>query len=152
MEAEFSKVPTAAVSVQPEKPKALKLTFKEKIALENVLVVVDDLAMDVDQVVRGDDLLSSSPRQAWLAAQLGGSAPMYAHVPLAVNAEGRRLAKRDGAVTLADHAASGVSPDQVLTRIAGSLGLAEPDEPVSLPKLLARFDPSALPRTPWVVA
>lgn len=118
----------------------------------NLAVVVDDLAMDVDQVVRGDDLLSSSPRQAWLAAQLGGSAPMYAHVPLAVNAEGRRLAKRDGAVTLADHAASGVSPDQVLTRIAGSLGLAEPDEPVSLPKLLARFDPSALPRTPWVVA
>ncbi len=118
----------------------------------NLAVVVDDLAMDIDQVVRGDDLLSSSPRQAWLARQLGGSAPDYAHVPLAVNADGRRLAKRDGAVTLADLAAVGVSPAEVLSRIAASLALAEPGEPVSLPQLLDRFDPSALPRTPWVVA
>lgn len=118
----------------------------------NLAVVVDDLAMAVDQVVRGDDLLSSSPRQAWLATRLGGSAPDYAHVPLAVNAEGRRLAKRDGAVTLADLAATGVTPAQALSRIAASLELAEPDEPVSLPKLLVRFDPSVLPRTPWVVA
>lgn len=118
----------------------------------NLAVVVDDLAMDIDQVVRGDDLLSSSPRQAWLARQLGGSAPDYAHVPLAVNADGRRLAKRDGAVTLADLAAVGVSPAEVLNRIAASLALAEPGEPVSLPQLLDRFDPSALPRTPWVVA
>lgn len=117
----------------------------------NLAVVVDDLAMAIDQVVRGDDLLSSSPRQAWLAERLGGSAPDYAHVPLAVNAEGRRLAKRDGAVTLADLAAAGVGPDHVLARIAGSLGLAAPGEPVSLSELLARFDPSALPRTPWVV-
>lgn len=118
----------------------------------NLAVVVDDLAMDIDQVVRGDDLLSSSPRQAWLARQLGGTAPEYAHVPLAVNADGRRLAKRDGAVTLADLAAVGVSPAEVLSRIATSLELAEPDEPVSLPQLLDRFDPSALPRTPWVAA
>lgn len=118
----------------------------------NLAVVVDDLAMDIDQVVRGDDLLSSSPRQAWLARQLGGIAPDYAHVPLAVNSDGRRLAKRDGAVTLADLAAIGVDPAQSLSRIAVSLELAEPDEPVSLPKLLSRFDPSALPRTPWVVA
>ncbi len=118
----------------------------------NLAVVVDDLAMDIDQVVRGDDLLSSSPRQAWLARQLGGTAPEYAHVPLAVNADGRRLAKRDGAVTLADLAAVGVSPAEVLSRIATSLELAEPGEPVSLPQLLDRFDPSALPRTPWVAA
>lgn len=118
----------------------------------NLAVVVDDLAMDIDQVVRGDDLLSSSPRQAWLARQLGGAAPDYAHVPLAVNADGRRLAKRDGAVTLADLAAVGVSPAEVLSRIAASLALAEPGESVSLPQLRDRFDPSALPRTPWVVA
>lgn len=117
----------------------------------NLAVVVDDLAMEIDQVVRGDDLLSSSPRQAWLARQLGGKAPDYAHVPLAVNADGRRLAKRDGAITLADLAADGVDPAQVLSRIAVSLELAETDEPVSLPKLLSRFDPSTMPRTPWVV-
>jgi Glutamyl- and glutaminyl-tRNA synthetases len=117
----------------------------------NLAVVVDDLAMEVDQVVRGDDLLSSAPRQAWLAGQLGGEPPQYAHVPLAVNHQGQRLAKRDGAVTLADLARTGVSCAQALTRIAASLGLSEPDEPVDLPLLLDRFDPLALPRTPWVV-
>lgn len=117
----------------------------------NLAVVVDDLAMGIDQVVRGDDLLSSAPRQAWLAARLGGSAPGYAHVPLAVNADGARLAKRDGAVSLTALARTGVTPQQVLSRLAGSLGLAEPDEPVTAAGLLDRFDPAALPREPWVV-
>lgn len=118
----------------------------------NLAVVVDDLAMGIDQVVRGDDLLSSAPRQAWLASRLGGTPPVYAHVPLAVNADGRRLAKRDGAVSLAALAALGVTPAQVLTRLASSLGLAEQDEPVTPSVLLSRFDPSKLPGDPWVAA
>ena len=117
----------------------------------NLAVVVDDLAMGIDQVCRGDDLLSSAPRQAWLARQLGGTSPGYAHVPLAVNPDGRRLAKRDGAVTLADLAGLGWSPAHVLTRLARSLDLAAAGEPVTTAELLARFDPSALPREPWVV-
>ena len=52
-------------------------------------------------MVRGDDLLSSSPRQAYLARLLGHPEPVYAHVPLVLNEDGERLAKRDGAVTLA---------------------------------------------------
>ena len=68
----------------------------------NLAVVVDDGEQGVDQVVRGDDLLSSAPRQAWLAHRLGLTPPLYAHVPLAVTADGRRLARRDGAVTFAD--------------------------------------------------
>lgn len=118
----------------------------------NLAVVVDDVAQGVDQVVRGDDLLSSSPRQAWLTRQLGGAVPGYAHVPLAVNAAGKRLAKRDGAVTLADLAASGAGADAALGRLAVSLRLAEPGEPVTPRLLLDRFDPAALPREPWVVA
>ncbi|MFW6599852.1 tRNA glutamyl-Q(34) synthetase GluQRS [Propionibacteriaceae bacterium Y2011] len=121
-------------------------------AAYNLAVVVDDGAAGVDQVVRGDDLLDSSPRQAWLARELGLSAPSYAHVPLAVNAAGKRLAKRDGAVTLADLAAVGVGPAEVLGRIAVSLRLAEVGEPVTVAVLLDRFDPGALPREPWVVA
>lgn len=127
------------------------LVRNDGVPAYNLAVVVDDLAQGVDQVVRGDDLLSSSPRQAWLTRRLGGEPPEYAHVPLAVNAEGKRLAKRDGAVTLADLAARGLSPAAVLSRIATSLGLAEPGEPVSLDDLAARFDPAALPREPWVV-
>lgn len=115
----------------------------------NLAVVVDDLEQGIDQVVRGDDLLSSSPRQAWLAGRLGGAAPTYAHVPLVVNAHGRRLAKRDGAVTSADLADIGVGPAAVRSVLAWSLGLAEAGEPVSMATLLARFDPASPPCGPW---
>lgn len=113
----------------------------------NLAVVVDDAAQGVDQVVRGDDLLESAPRQAHLAELLGYSVPRYAHVPLAVSAEGRRLAKRDGAVTLEDLAGLGRSTPEVLAVILASLGLPG----TSLAAALAVFDPSRLPRRPWVV-
>lgn len=117
----------------------------------NFAVVVDDLAQGVDQVIRGDDLLSSAPRQAWLTQQLGGEPPRYGHVPLAVNRAGTRLAKRDGAVTLADLAARGVTADQVLSMLAASLALAAPGEPLTAAELLRRWDPARLPRAPWLV-
>ncbi|MCX0141086.1 glutamate--tRNA ligase family protein, partial [Escherichia coli] len=66
----------------------------------NLAVVVVDGEQGVDQVVRGDDLMFSAPAQAYLAHLLGYQEPEYVHVPLVVNASGRRLAKRDGAVTL----------------------------------------------------
>lgn len=115
----------------------------------NLVVVLDDAAQDVDQVVRGDDLLASAPRQAYLATLLGLPVPSYAHVPLVLRPDGKRLAKRDGAVTLADRAALGQSPAQVLGMLAASLRLAEPGESVTPTRLLERFDPSVLPRTPW---
>ena len=96
------------------------LVRNDGVPAYNLAVVVDDLAMGVDQVVRGDDLLSSSPRQAWLAGRLGGVAPTYAHVGLAVNPHGQRLAKRDGAVTLADLAALGVPASAVLARLVAA--------------------------------
>jgi glutamyl-tRNA synthetase len=117
----------------------------------NLAVVVDDGFSGVDQVVRGDDLLPATPTQAFLAELLGYPPPVYAHVPLAVNAEGQRLAKRDGAVTLPDLAALDIGPSAVLELIAESLDLASPGEAVSLDVLLQRFDPARLPRRPWVV-
>jgi glutamyl-tRNA synthetase len=118
------------------------------VASYNLAVVVDDAESGVDQVVRGDDLLPSAVNQAYLARILGHPAPTYAHVPLAVNAQGRRLAKRDGAVTLAALAAEGFSPVDVLGRIAESLGWPAPRSPADL---LPLFDPVRLPRDPWVV-
>ncbi|TBT82549.1 tRNA glutamyl-Q(34) synthetase GluQRS [Propioniciclava sinopodophylli] len=115
----------------------------------NLAVVVDDLEQGVTQVVRGDDLLTSSPRQAWLARALGGTEPEYAHVGLVTNAVGARLAKRDGVVTLADLAGQGWTPGRVLSLIGNSLGLCEADEPVDLDALLARFDPALRPEV-WV--
>ena len=85
----------------------------------NLAVVVDDGLSGVDQVVRDADLLPSAPRQAWLAGQLGLPVPEYAHVGLAVNQRGDRLAKRDGAVTLAQLTAQGID---TLALITDSLG------------------------------
>jgi glutamyl-tRNA synthetase len=106
----------------------------------NLAVVVDDAQQGVDEVVRGDDLTASAPRQAYLATLLGATPPSYLHVPLALNVEGRRLAKRDGAVTLRE-----IGPD-TFRIIAASLGLAG-ESPADL---LATFDVTALPRMPWV--
>ena len=107
----------------------------------NLAVVVDDAATGVDQVVRGDDLLSSSPRQAYLARLLGHRAPQYAHVPLVLNDEGARLAKRDGAVTLAE-----IGVDTALRQIAASLDYTAD----TVEAMLAEFDPQRLPRSPWI--
>ncbi|UPK74721.1 tRNA glutamyl-Q(34) synthetase GluQRS [Nocardioidaceae bacterium SCSIO 66511] len=126
----------------------LVLVRNDGVPAYNLAVVVDDAEQGIDQVVRADDLLSSAPRQAYLASLLGVSEPSYAHVPLAVNAEGRRLAKRDGSVTLADLESAGVKPRDVFARIAASLRLEgrRPDE------LLEGFDPARLPTEPWVIS
>lgn len=107
----------------------------------NLAVVVDDAAAGIDQVVRGDDLLSSSPRQAYLARLLGHPEPVYAHVPLVLNEDGARLAKRDGAVTLAE-----IGVARAFAQITDSLGWPAGD----LDELLERFDPAQLPRQPWI--
>ncbi|MBT0567396.1 tRNA glutamyl-Q(34) synthetase GluQRS [Williamsia sp. CHRR-6] len=120
-------------------------------AAYNLAVVVDDAASGVDQVVRGDDLLTSSPRQGYLATLIGADVPTYVHVPLVLNPAGVRLAKRDGAVTRADLALVGVDIDHIRGLIGRSLRLAGPDETPSAAQLLARFDPQRLPQGPWIV-
>lgn len=111
------------------------------VAAYNLAVVVDDAAQGIDQVVRGDDLLSSSPRQAYLADLLGYPRPVYAHVPLVLNEDGARLAKRDGAITVGE-----IGPRRALAEIAASLGLAA----TTPADMLAGFDPARLPRTAWI--
>lgn len=112
----------------------------------NFAVVIDDADSGVDQVVRGDDLLFSAPRQAYLAHVLGWEAPGYVHVPLVVNAQGRRLSKHDGAVTLRE-----LLEDRSVEDIVGMLG-----ESIGCPgadcvdQLRSRWDPELLPREPWV--
>jgi glutamyl-tRNA synthetase len=116
----------------------------------NLAVVVDDAAMGVDQIVRGDDLASTTPRQLLLQRLLGLSTPEYAHVPLVLGPSGARLAKRDGAVTLGDLAQQGVDAAAVRALLAVSLGLATAGERPDMGMLLERFDSARLPREPWV--
>lgn len=118
----------------------------------NLAVVVDDEAMGVDQIVRGDDLASSTPRQILLQRLLGyRTVPNveYAHVPLVLGLSGARLAKRDGAVTLADLRQLGTTPADVRDMLAVSLGLAEPGEHVTPEQLVERFNPELMPREAW---
>jgi glutamyl-tRNA synthetase len=105
----------------------------------NLAVVVDDAAQQIGEVVRAMDLLSSTPRQLWLGERLGLPAPAHAHVPLMLGPDGERLAKRHGAVTLADRAALGQGPDEVRAELAASVGLAEPGERPSPEELVVRF-------------
>ena len=109
----------------------------------NLAVVVDDAAQGIQEVVRGADLADSTPRQIWLADRLGYTELAYAHVPLVLNTEGRRLAKRDGDVTLRE-----VHPAEAVQWMGGSLGLAGR----SAAELLDAFDPARVPREPtiWV--
>ncbi len=98
----------------------------------NLAVVVDDGLQEVGQVCRGADLLESSPRQAWLAGALGLAVPSYVHVGLVVNERGERLAKRDGAVTLAELRERGLDASAVLHMLCASAGLPIADSPQQL--------------------
>lgn len=119
-------------------------------AAYNLAVVVDDQLTGVDQVVRGDDLASSTPSQAYLRGLLYGTEAagevQYAHVPLVLNIEGERLAKRDGAVTRAALKEQGIEAEALRDLLLVSLGL--PAGP--LDQALGSFDPQALPSEPWV--
>ena len=114
----------------------------------NLAVVVDDADQGIGEVVRGADLVDSTPRQVLLARALGLPEPAYVHVPLMLGPDGARLAKRHGAVTLADRLSLGESAVEVVGGLAASVGLAEPGEPVTSASLLDRFDPARLPRAP----
>jgi glutamyl-tRNA synthetase len=118
----------------------------------NLAVVVDDALQGVTEVVRGDDLLPSSPRQVHLQRLLGLPTPRYAHVPLVLGTDGTRLAKRHGAVTLAQLADRGRTPRDVCAMLGESLGLCRATEDVRARDLVARFDLTRVPRQPWTVA
>ncbi len=116
----------------------------------NLAVVVDDADQGVGEVVRGDDLLPSTAGQALLCDLLGLPRPAWAHVPLVLGPDGARLAKRHGAVTLADLREAGWDAARTVSWMAASLGLAEEGEPVEAVELVGRFDPATLPSEPTV--
>lgn len=130
----------------------LVLRRNDGLPAYNLAVVVDDAAQGVEEVVRGDDLLESTPRQVLLTRLLGLPTPAYAHVPLVLGPDGARLAKRHGAVSLSDLAGWRMTAAGVRSLLAASLGLAEPGEPVTMAQLRDRFDPAAVPTDPWTWA
>lgn len=125
-----------------------------------LVVVVDDMAQGVDQIVRGADLASSAPVQAWLTETLGGKLAAYAHVPLVMNAQGQRLAKRDKSVTRPELNALGWSDQKILLKALETLGWAEaktrhtgllmtPPKEI-LAQAVETWDPKCLPASPYI--
>lgn len=110
----------------------------------NLAVVVDDADQGVREVVRGADLLDSTPRQLWLGARLDLDAPGHAHAPLMLGPDGARLAKRHGAVTLADRAAAGQSADDVRDELAASLHLSPRGAQLTPAELVETFTVTSL--------
>lgn len=126
----------------------------DRVPAYNLAVVVDDHLQGVEEVVRGDDLLASTPRQILIGELLGTRPMSYAHVPLVLDAGGERLAKRHGGSTLSHQAALGRDPLDVRSMLAASLGLCGADDRPTLDDLVGTVrllgpDLSPLGITPW---
>ena len=102
-------------------------------------VVIDDALSGVNEIVRGRDILFSTPRQMHLQKTLGFDAPDYYHIPLLMDSHGRRLAKRDKDLDL-DALAQRMTPDQILGMLAYSAGIIPENRPASLEELVRLFD------------
>ena len=114
-------------------------------------VVADDAAMGVTQVVRGRDLLGSTPRQIWLQQCLGLPTPEYLHVPLLLSLEGRRLSKRDRDLDLG-LLRQRLRPEELLGVLAHAAGILKKPEPVSAAELACCYDRTMLRREDCVIS
>lgn len=108
-------------------------------------VVVDDALMGVTEVVRGADLLSSTPRQLWLYRELGLTAPTFYHMPLLLAPDGRRLSKRDGDESL-ENLQARYTPEQIIGRLGYLCGLQKAPDPRRPEELLDGFSWDRVPR------
>jgi glutamyl-tRNA synthetase len=120
-------------------------------AAYQLAVVVDDAAMQITRVVRGDDLLRSAPRQLALYRALGLEAPAFAHLPLVLTPGGERLAKRTRPTSLASLRERGVAPEAVVGALAASAGLCVPGRLTPAAALVDGFQLSAIAREAAVV-
>jgi len=127
------------------------VTRKNLQAAYQLAVVVDDDAMGVNEVVRGDDLFASAFRQTDLQQALGLQSVAYSHVPLVVGIDGRRLAKRHGDTRLSEYRKRGVTPEQIIGWAAFSAGLINTLYPLTARELVESFDWSRVTRQPCVV-
>jgi glutamyl-tRNA synthetase len=118
------------------------------VASYQLAVAIDDAAMRISDVVRGDDLLPSTSRQILLYQALGLPVPRFAHVPLVVGEDGERLAKRHGALSLGELRERGADPEAVVGMLAAISGLAPPEARVRPAELVRGFSLDAIRRGP----
>ncbi|MEK7321694.1 MAG: tRNA glutamyl-Q(34) synthetase GluQRS [Pseudomonadota bacterium] len=116
----------------------------DRLYAYQLAVAVDDALMGITDVVRGADLRDSTPRQVELLNSLGLPVPRYWHIPLIMDALGRRLSKRDGDQGVTALRQQGRAPQHIVGRLAASLNLIPDDEPLSARELLARLTSATL--------
>jgi len=106
----------------------------------NLTVVVDDMDMAITEVIRGDDHLNNTPRQINIFNALGAKAPNYAHIPMILSPEGKKLSKRDGAASVLQYRDDGVLPEALLNYLV-RLGWSKGDQEIfSIGEMVAAFD------------
>jgi glutamyl-tRNA synthetase len=114
-------------------------------------VVADDALMGITQVIRGDDLIPSTPRQVLLYRALGDGGPEFGHVPLAIGPDGRRLAKREGSIKLATLRERGADPRRLVGWLVQSFG-GEAEVRAGWPRdWIGRVDLASITKALWVV-
>lgn len=122
------------------------VTNKQGVASYQLACVIDDSCSGINEVVRGDDLLSSTPRQIILQRLLGLASCRYWHLPIVTGPDGQRLAKRHGGWTIAQYREAGVTADRIRALVARWSGLS-PEGPVTAASWLSDCSIDRLPRT-----
>jgi glutamyl-tRNA synthetase len=125
--------------VMPEAQGDFVVARADGVVSYQLAVVLDDIAMGITEVVRGEDLAGCTGWQLALYDALGAPRPQFVHVPLMLGPDGKRLAKRDRAASLAELRASGARADELVGRLAHGIGLADSDAPVSARALVPHF-------------
>ncbi|MFQ5508641.1 MAG: glutamate--tRNA ligase [Leptospirillia bacterium] len=116
----------------------------------NLCVVIDDVEMGITHVIRGDDHLNNTPRQAAMYAALGYEVPKFAHLPMILGADKKKLSKRDGAASVTDYRAEGMLPEAMVNYMA-RLGWSHGDQEVfTVPELIEKFSLEAVGKSPAV--
>lgn len=127
------------------------LKRRDGVFAYQLAVVVDDIEMGINEVVRGADLLDSTARQIQLFDALQGDVPAFAHVPLLVTESGEKLSKRDGAMAIETLSARGARSTEIIGLLAYILGLQPTNLPVSARDLIQPVDWSAIRKEPFVI-
>ena len=144
----FGDLVKGEISVANSELDDLVLLRADGVPTYNFGVVIDDLDMNITHVIRGDDHVNNTPRQINILKALGASLPQYGHVPMILGADGERLSKRHGAVSVMQYREDGYLPEALVNYLA-RLGWSHGDEEIfSREQLVEWFDLGAINRSP----
>ncbi len=142
----FEDLVRGQVNISNEELDDLVIARPDGTPTYNFAVVVDDVDMAITHVIRGDDHVNNTPRQVNIFKALGASLPVFAHVPMIVGADGQRLSKRHGAVSVLDYRDEGFLPEAMRNYLL-RLGWSHGDQEIfSLEQMIEFFDLGAVNR------